>query len=148
MLQRFKNMLEHALGEEPECTTDKELHLAAAVILLEVAKADFETTESELTRLYQTMERRLQLSHQELLDLISQAHVLSDWEASLHNHMKTINAHYSYEEKVIFLRDMWEVACSDGEIHHYEEHLIRRASDLLYLPHADFIRTKHQALKM
>ena len=40
---------------------------------------------------------------------------------------------------------MWEVAFSDNVINAYEEHLIRRVADLIYLPHVQFIEAKHIA---
>jgi len=43
------------------------------------------------------------------------------------------------------IANMWRVAWADGEIHHYEEHLIRRVADLLHLHHSHFIRAKLQA---
>ena len=39
---------------------------------------------------------------------------------------------------------MWGIAFADGELHHYEEAVIRRLADLLYVPHRDFILTKHE----
>ena len=40
---------------------------------------------------------------------------------------------------------MWQVAYADGELSKYEDHLIRRTADLLYVAHTDFIRGKHRA---
>ena len=37
---------------------------------------------------------------------------------------------------------MWQVAYADGHLDHYEEHLIRRVADLLYVEHRDFIQAK------
>jgi len=40
---------------------------------------------------------------------------------------------------------MWEVAYADGRIDRYEEHLIRKISELLHLSHKDFITGKQIA---
>ena len=40
---------------------------------------------------------------------------------------------------------MWKMAFADGSIDRYEEHLIRRVSDLIYVPHVNFIEAKHKA---
>jgi uncharacterized tellurite resistance protein B-like protein len=34
------------------------------------------------------------------------------------------------------------VAAADGRIDAHEEHLLRKLADLLYIPHADYIRAK------
>jgi len=38
-----------------------------------------------------------------------------------------------------------EIAFADGNIDKYEENLIRRVSDLIYVSHSDFIRAKISA---
>jgi uncharacterized tellurite resistance protein B-like protein len=40
---------------------------------------------------------------------------------------------------------MWQVAFSDDHLDKYEEHLIRKVADLLYVSHSDLMRMKHQA---
>jgi uncharacterized tellurite resistance protein B-like protein len=40
---------------------------------------------------------------------------------------------------------MWKVAFADGSIDKYEDHIIRRISDLINLSHSDFIRLKINA---
>ena len=45
----------------------------------------------------------------------------------------------------MLIHNMWEVAYADGHIDRYEEHLIRKVADLLYLSHVDFIKSKVNA---
>ena len=47
-----------------------------------------------------------------------------------------------YEEKVGLIENMWRIAFSDEQLDKYEEHLIRKISDLIYVSHSDFIKTK------
>ena len=53
-----------------------------------------------------------------------------------------INQHYTQTEKAQLVEMLWEVAFADAEMEKYEEHLLRKLSDLLYVPHAEFIRAK------
>ena len=50
------------------------------------------------------------------------------------------------DEKFVLIKTLWRVAAADGDIHRYEDHLIRRIADLLYVPHSDFIRAKLEVL--
>ena len=51
---------------------------------------------------------------------------------------------------LLFLEDLfdhliellWQVAAADGEISKYEDHLIRKIAELIYVPHREFIRAK------
>ena len=40
---------------------------------------------------------------------------------------------------------MWTIAFADEEIDKYEEYLIRKISDLTYVSHSDFIKSKLRA---
>lgn len=126
---------------------EEALHLAAAVLLIEVAKADQLLGGVELERLRAILQRDWSLSDTDLADLVDSARTSSDNNVSFHDHIERINNHFSAERKFDLLRGLWDVACADGEIHPHEELLIRRLADLLYLPHADFIRSKLLALE-
>ena len=51
-----------------------------------------------------------------------------------------------FEQKRDLLAMMWRVAMADNEISRYEEHVIRKVADLLYVPHGDFIAAKQSAM--
>ena len=55
-----------------------------------------------------------------------------------------INKNYQYEEKVTLIESLWKVAYSDKQLDKYEEHMIRRIADLLYVSHSDFMQTKNR----
>jgi uncharacterized tellurite resistance protein B-like protein len=40
---------------------------------------------------------------------------------------------------------MWVIAFSDEELDKYEEYLIRKVSNLIYVSHSDFIKSKLKA---
>jgi uncharacterized tellurite resistance protein B-like protein len=53
-----------------------------------------------------------------------------------------VNDHYSPGQKGELIAAMWQVAFADAELDKYEEHLIRRVAELIYVPHDEFIRSK------
>jgi uncharacterized tellurite resistance protein B-like protein len=55
-----------------------------------------------------------------------------------------INTSYDYEEKVTLIESLWKVAYSDKQLDKYEEHMVRRIADLLYVSHSDFMQTKNR----
>jgi uncharacterized tellurite resistance protein B-like protein len=122
------------------------LHLAAAVLLVEVAKADHALDEAELARLEQVLADHWGLGKKDLADLVRVAHDTAEADTSLHTQIDLINRRFTRPQKLDLMRGLWEVACADGVIHHHEELLIRRLADLIYVSHTDFIRTKHLAL--
>lgn len=144
MLDKFKRLFAPVNSAQIK---NADLRLAAAVLLVEVARADYSVEPAEESRLYDLLQRQFDLSGDEIIDLKTSAEDTADISISLHRHLDTINQAYSSEQKTGLLAMLWEMAYADGEIHHYEEHLIRRIADLLYIPHKDFIRTKHQVIR-
>lgn len=51
------------------------------------------------------------------------------------------------DEKARLVELMWQVSFTDDHMDKYEEHLIRRVADLLYVPHRQFITAKLRAQK-
>ena len=56
-----------------------------------------------------------------------------------------INKSYSLEQKVELIESLWKVAFVDGDLDMHEEYLVRKIADLLYVPHASLMKTKHRA---
>ena len=145
LFDRIENWLRGA-GEGQGPLDDRELHLAAAILLFGVARADHRLEPAELERLRGVLGEYWGLDGPALDELMEVAGRESDASASLHRQLEVLNARLSAEEKFRLMEGLWAVACADGEIHHYEEHLVRRLADLLYVPHSEFIRAKHRVL--
>ena len=121
------------------------LQLAAAVLLFQVAAADHRLEAAELARLRQVLQRDWGLDEAVLDELVAAARHEAETAVSLHGQLDRLNR-LGPEAKYRMIVGLWQVAFADGEIHHYEEHLIRRLADLLHVPHREFIRAKHAAL--
>lgn len=119
--------------------------LAATALLIEVMKADHHFDEQEMRSLKTSVSAAFDL-HASDLDLhIERAQLIASQATSLWEHTDLINKLCDPDEKFKLIVAMWKIALSDGNIHRYEEHLIRRACDLIYVPHAKFIEAKHIA---
>ena len=144
MLDRIKAFFD--TSEEDAEGDDAALHLAAAVLLIEVAKADHALEKLELDRMKAVLRGTWGLSEDDLADLVDVARDTADADVSLHRQIDLINRNFGPQQKLNLVRGLWEVACADGEVHPHEELLVRRLADLLYVSHSDFIRCKHLAL--
>lgn len=144
MLDRIKAYF--AAGEADAGDDEAALHLAAAALLVEVARADHSLDRIEIDRLQAVLARDWGLGERDLADLVAVARDASETSVSLHEHIELINRNFSPRQKFALMHGLWQVACADHRIHHHEEALIRRLADLLYVSHTDFIRSKHLAL--
>ena len=137
----FDSFLKPGTQEAAQSSVDR-LHLATAALLVELANADQQMDDSEKQVLLRILETKLELDKATLQNLWELAHAEHREATSLFQFTSLVNASYGYKEKVQLLHHMWEVAFADGRVDRYEEHLIRKVADLLYLTHGDFIRTK------
>lgn len=135
-------------GDEPaESPPDERaLQLASAVLLFQVAMADHQLEPAELARLRQVLVTEWDLDEAELEELVEAAEDVSKEGVSLYQELDVLNRRLDPEAKFRIMVGLWQIAYADEQLHHYEEHLIRRLADLLYVPHSDFIRAKHAAL--
>ena len=89
-----------------------------------------------------TLQLMLSLSDEDVEELlVLAAQELAD-SSSDYPFTRLINDTFSDREKSDLVREMWRIAFADGNLHKYEEHLIRKIATLIYLPHSEFIRTK------
>ena len=79
-------------------------------------------------------------------ELLAEAETASAKSTSLYEFTRVINAHCDEMEKFKLVREFWRVANADGNIDKYEDNLIRKIADLIYLPHSQYIRAKLEAL--
>jgi uncharacterized tellurite resistance protein B-like protein len=143
-LKRFIKSLQPAVANAnlPE-TAD--LHLAAAVLLLEVSTADFKQQPEERAALLSGLQSVFDLDEQHAALLCERALQISDNAISMHEFMTVINKRCTQAEKLYLLEQLWRVAFADGRIDKYEDHRIRKIADWLYLSHREFMQCKHAA---
>ena len=134
--------LRRKLGTVPHASPAEDRRLAAAVLLLEVARADAEHHALELDTLRAGLMQDFGLEPAAMDALLADAQRRAHETVSLHGFLATLNREMQREEKVALLHLLWRVAHADGRVDAHEEHLIRRLADLLHLPHAEFIRGK------
>jgi uncharacterized tellurite resistance protein B-like protein len=120
---------------------------AAAVLLVEVARADYEHQPAERAALRAGLAREFGVPEAALDTLLDEAELRAKESVSLFDFVQALNRTLSQDSKRGLLKLLWEVAHADGRVDPHEEHLLRRIADLLHLSHTDFIRGKLDAAK-
>lgn len=131
------------LGSAPPRRGDQ--RLAMAVLLLELAGADFERSADELAAIRDALAEGLGLPQAEAAQLVERGLHSAQRAVSLHEFVATLNAELDTDGKRELLAWLWQVAHSDGSVAPREEALIRQLAELLFLPHADFVRSRLDA---
>ena len=138
----FKLLKKVFKKESQEKETISDVNLAAAIILIEVSYSDFEIKDVEIEKIIKFFEKDLNLSKEKAIWLNNEAQKLHKDTNCLRKYIKLINENYTKEEKMKLINIAWKIARADNEVDKYEEHRIRKISELLYLNHTDFIKEK------
>jgi uncharacterized tellurite resistance protein B-like protein len=141
MIGALKALFEQPARESGESQRHR-LHLVAAALLIETARADFTEDATEQAALEELLSGALQLDKRQVHELVVAAGNRVDEATSLYEFTRVINDHYSAAQKLQLIAAMWTVAYADGNLGKYEEHLIRQVAELTYVPHQDYIRSK------
>ena len=139
MLRRFKRR-----ADAPDEDLPARRH-AVATLLVEIARADFDIDSSERVAITRMLGGAYGLDSESAAELVARAERTVEESVSLHEFIRRLNDELSPVEKTEIIEMLWRVAFADGRLDKYEEHLVRRAADLLHVPHRRFIRAKLKA---
>lgn len=142
MFEHLRQLLRESGARAPTASPADAQRLAAAVLLLEVARADYEHHGAEREVLRAGLAREFGIPEALLDALLDQAELRAKQSVSLFDFVQTLNRTMSQDQKRGLLHLLWQVAHADGRVDPHEEHLLRRIADLLHLSHADFIGGK------
>lgn len=120
------------------------LQLASAALMFELLKTDQHIDARETAKLRDIVATQFKLDSARLDEIIELAEQEADQAVSLYEFTSLVNEHYQYEEKVELIKTLWELAMADEVLDKYEEQMIRKTADLIYVSHSDFIKTKLQ----
>jgi len=143
MLKTLKTFFDqHFSTETSGQDKDTQLKLAKAALLTEVCYADHNISSEEENRLKAILLNTFNIEKEIAEELITLAKTEVQEGHSTYQFTRLINEHFNAEQKYLLVKAMWEIAYADNELDHYEEAMIRKLADLLYVPHKDFIQAK------
>jgi uncharacterized tellurite resistance protein B-like protein len=149
MLSKLQQFFDQYLKTETDTpqTLEHRLQLASATLMVEMLHADEQITDDEELKIQQLLNQRFQLTASEINALLELAHDKKHEATDYYEFTSLLNEHYSQPQKVKLVEDLWQLAYADNQLDKFEEHLLRRLSELLHVSHQDFIRTKHKTLE-
>ena len=150
MIRRFFNEVAEAFSSSGAAETsaaDREaaIRKATAVLMLDVARADYVFEESEFERVLELVEHHFGLSPEEAARLVNDAGEEAEDLTSVHQFTELLHKHLDESDKARIVSLLWQIAYADGRLDKYEDSLVLKISDLLYVSRARVMRLKHDA---
>jgi len=121
------------------------LRMATAVLMLDVARADHVFEESEFDRVLNLIEAHFGLTPEEAAQLVNLASDRAEELISVHDFTQLLHEHLDEDEKAHIIALLWQIAYADGRLDKYEDSLVLKISDLLYVSRGRVMRLKHDA---
>ena len=144
MINKIKDLISNfskkeELNEEPDLSL---LNNACAALLVEIAFADKDFEEREKQSLKESLIQTYGIEESQIQEIIDDAQQTVNESTSLYGYTRIVNDEFEYNDKLDLLRNLWKVAYADDNLDKYEEHLLRKISDLIHISHSDYINIK------
>lgn len=145
MIGKLKSILlgNAAFAATAENPTDRK-QLALAALLIEMARADFDEHHIEQSEIAELLASNYELSPAETRSLVERARIVSNTAVSLFDSTRALHECLDADERCDVIRMLWQVAYTDNKLDKYEDYLVRKVADLLYVSHSDVMRLKNE----
>ncbi|CAM5225329.1 tellurite resistance TerB family protein [Alishewanella longhuensis] len=150
MFNFLKNLLEkassdwQAAGASPQHWQQlglSESQFMAVVLMLQLADADFDSSEQEHRLVLNYLRNEYGLTTQQAETVFTEAFKLAGDATCLHAFTSKLKV-LSEPERLAVLDQLWQVAYADGTVDPNEEAMLRNVADLLFIKHSDFVKSK------
>lgn len=145
MVSRIRLFFERYItppSETSDTVSEHAIMVATAALLLEMMRADASVNSEEQDTILATMRTRFGLSDDETDALMTIAEEEISRATGYFEFTSLINKALTYDQKVHLIEYLWEVAFADAILDKYEEYMVRKIANLIYLAHPDFINAK------
>lgn len=146
MIGRLREIIGALVPAEEEAVDEQALDLAVAVLLVEMARADHELDDVEEREIRRQLETGFGLAAAEAANLLERAHATVEESVSLHEFTRALHTGMEYDEKQRVVEMLWRVALADNNLDKYEDYLVGKVADLLYVSRGDVIRLRQRVV--
>lgn len=146
MLDFIIDLFNKEKSETRERTADKNraIQIAACALFIEIGNIDDEFSIEEKEKVISIMKNKFSLTDSEINKLISVSKKEIEQSVSVYEFTEIVNQNFNNDEKFNLIKNLWQIAYTDGNIDKYEDHYIKRICNNLHLTHKDRIAAKLQ----
>jgi uncharacterized tellurite resistance protein B-like protein len=145
MLDSIRQFFDRNFASPGADRDEHTIELATAALLLEVSRADGAISAGERDATARALRSKFHLLPEEATTLIELAEAEVREATDTFQFTSLVNKQFSRDQKIRVVELMWQVAYADGGRDVFEDHMIRKLADLLYVDHGDYIAAKLKA---
>jgi uncharacterized tellurite resistance protein B-like protein len=121
------------------------LQLAAAVMLVEVMRADASFHAGEREAVHAALREKFALTDDEAARLAELAETTAHQATDLYTFTSRIHERFDMPRKIRMIELMWRIAYADGHLSEHERHVMWRIADLLHVPQGAYVHARMRA---
>ena len=146
MLGKLTALFDTAFARDNEDPAAREhaLRVATALLLIEVARADYSDDFVEEAAMLDSLKQFFALDDAAAALLLEEARSKADQAVELQHITRRLHEQLSIAEKQRVVEMLWQVALADRRLDKHEDHLVRRIAELMYVSHSDLIRIRNR----
>jgi uncharacterized tellurite resistance protein B-like protein len=122
------------------------IQIASCVILLEVAKFDYDFSSIEKETTKAILKNEFAIPEDAIEDLMKISEEKREDSVDLWEFTNVINKNFPREEKIKIIEAAWKIIYADDKLDKYENHYVHILADLLRLRHDELIDAKLNVL--
>lgn len=146
MIGRVKELLGLAGADAPRVDDhQRELKLAAAAILVEAALIDGHEDDSDYVLIRRILAEQFQLSPGESERLVERATQIAHHSVDWNRFTRVLKQGFDAGERLWMMEMLWQVVLADGELHAWEDTLVRQVAALLAVDDRDRALARRRA---
>ena len=147
MLGKLNVLFDRAFAGGHEPSADEREHalrVATALLMIEVARADYADDFAEDAAMVESLKQFFSLDAEHAQLLLEEARREADHAVELQQFTRRLHEQLSVAEKHSVVEMLWRVAFADRRLDKHEDHLVGRIAELLYVPRSDLIRIRNR----
>ncbi|MCB0323285.1 MAG: TerB family tellurite resistance protein [Bdellovibrionales bacterium] len=150
MFRRIKEFFEGKATLEVDRTgepTGKDLQIATAVLLLEMAGADEDYAPEEVKSCFAAFQRQFDVEDDETLRIFESAEQLREEKGKIDEFVQVINERFNDRQKQIIMAMIWRIVIADEVVENYEQRFASQLRTRLQLSREQAEAAKDLALE-
>ncbi len=145
MLKNLARLLARPREAQSPAFEQHALEGAIATLLYEMTRMDAEVRQEDLAAARAALADLVGLDTSRADALLGDAAHRSGRLTSYYAQVSVINRRFEMDQRIRFVEHLWRVAYADGGLDQYEDHLVRKISNLLYVPHVQCMLARQRA---
>jgi uncharacterized tellurite resistance protein B-like protein len=146
VLKSLTDFFDRAFAPEVASPAEREhaLRVATALLLIEVARADYADDAAEDQQIVAETKKFFRLDDEAARLLVREATREADRAVSLQTFTRRLVEQLSEAERHSVVEMLWRVALADRRLDKREDYVVRQVADLLYVSQSDLIRIRNR----